>query len=108
MARWARRPGPPACKCWQPAAELFPLHRPACRLTPCDASPLPSLPPTPQDDSKKIAELLKHGAHCLHDLGAAAEQSGAFAAEGIEDILQVGLASLADWLETNNVRRLGS
>ena len=45
----------------------------------------------PEEDSKKIAQLLKHGAHCLADLGAAAEQSDAFAAEGIDAILQARL-----------------
>ncbi|KAL4423047.1 hypothetical protein ABPG77_002081 [Micractinium sp. CCAP 211/92] len=42
----------------------------------------------PEDDSRKIAELLKHGAHCLQAPEAANEQSGAFAAEGIDEILQ--------------------
>jgi hypothetical protein len=27
----------------------------------------------PEQDSKKIADLLKHGAHCLQDIGTAAE-----------------------------------
>lgn len=42
-----------------------------------------------EEDSAKIAQLLKHGAHCLTDMGGANEASGAFAAEGIDQILQV-------------------
>lgn len=53
-----------------------------CRFIPCQAG-------NPEEDSRKIAQLLKHGAHCLSDLGAATEQSDAFAAEGIDAILQV-------------------
>ncbi|KAL4858846.1 Chromodomain-helicase-DNA-binding protein 6 [Chlorella vulgaris] len=42
----------------------------------------------PEDDTRKIAELLKHGAHCLHQMEAATEQGGEFVAEGIDQILQ--------------------
>ena len=31
----------------------------------------------PEEDSRKIADLLKHGAHCLHAMEAATEQVGA-------------------------------
>ena len=31
----------------------------------------------PEEDSRKIADLLKHGAHCLHAMEAANEQVGA-------------------------------
>lgn len=44
-----------------------------------------------EEDSRKIADLLKHGAHCLHDLGAANEAGGAFVSEGIDQILQARL-----------------
>ena len=66
------------------AAEAPHLHEPSSTHVSTPAG-------NPEEDSKKIAQLLKHGAHCLADLGAAAEQSDAFAAEGIDAILQVGV-----------------
>lgn len=62
----------------------------------------------PEEDSKKIAQLLKHGAHCLADLGAAAEQSDAFAAEGIDAILQARLVLLGAKKDTRLLQQRAS
>ena len=79
---------------WLPGAckRAPPTHSPT--LPPAHPPPLLS-PCLQEEDSRKIAQLLKHGAHCLQDLGAANEASGAFAAEGIDQILQVGAAAAA-------------
>lgn len=42
----------------------------------------------PETDGKKIAELLKHGAHCLAAMDAVQKETDAFASEDIDQILQ--------------------
>lgn len=41
----------------------------------------------PENDGKRISELLKHGAHCLKDADQADKETDAFLSENIEEIL---------------------